>query len=126
MFGRKARDLQKSIDESSKKLPEILDSKTLSDLVQEVEKLTKEVGGNLDAIKAAEDEEARQRLEDEQREAHKLAVDKAKASVKSLAPRLKEMNAKLSKLKKSSEKAEDVEKKNWKVTLNNCFQKFSN
>ena len=109
-FGRKAKELQKSIEESSKKLPEILDSKTLSDLVQEVEKLTKEVGGNLDAIKAAEDEEARKKLEDEQREEHKLAVDKAKASIKSLEPRLKKLNAELDKLKKSAEKAQDVEK----------------
>ena len=110
-FGRKAKDLQKSIDESSKKLPEILDSKTLSDLVQKVEKLTKEVGGNLDAIKAAEDEEARQKLENEQREAHKLAVDKAKASIKSLEPRLKKLNTDLEKLEKSAKKAKDVEKK---------------
>ena len=123
-FGRKARDLQKSIDESSKKLPEILDSKTLSDLVQEVEKLTKEVGGNLDAIKAAEDEEARQKLEDEQREAHKLAVDKAKASIKSLEPRLKEKNAELSELKKSSEKAEGVEKEKLESDIEQLFPKI--
>ena len=110
-FGRKAKELQKSIEETSKKLPEILDSKTLSDLVQEVQKLTKEVDGNLDAIKAAEDEEARKKLEDEQREEYKLAVDKAKASVKNLEPRLKKMNAELAKLKKSAEKAKDVEKK---------------
>ena len=109
-FGRKAKELQKSIEESSKKLPEILDSKTLSDLVQEVEKLTKEVGGNLDAIKAAEDEEARQKLENEQREAHNLAVDKAKASIKSLEPRLKKLNTDLEKLEKSAKKAKDIEK----------------
>ena len=109
-FGRKAKELQKSIEESSKKLPEILDSKTLSDLVQEVEKLTKSVGGNIDGIKAAEDEEARQKLEDEQREAHKLAVDKAKASIKSLEPRLKKLNTDLEKLEKSAKKAKDIEK----------------
>jgi len=40
-----------------------------------------------------------------------LAVDKAKASVKSLEPRLKKMNGELDKLKKSAEKAKDVEKK---------------
>jgi len=110
-FGRKAKEFQKSIEESSKKLPEILDSKTLSDLVQEVEKLTKSVSGNLDAIKAAEDEEARKKLEDEQRKEHKLALDKAKASIQSLEPRLKKLNAELDKLKKSAEKAKDVEKK---------------
>jgi chromosome segregation ATPase len=86
------------------------DPRSLSDLVNEVEKLTESVGGNLDAIKAAEDEEARQKLEDEQRETHKLAVDKAKASVKSLEPRLKKMNGELDKLKKSANKAKDVEK----------------
>ena len=123
-FGRKAKELQKSIEESSKKLPEILDSKTLSDLVQEVEKLTKEVGGNLDAIKAAEDEEARKKLEDEQREEHKLVVNKAKASVKSLEPRLKEMNAELSELKKSSEKAEGVEKEKLESDIEQLFPKI--
>ena len=51
-------------------------------------------------------------MEDEQREAHELAVDNAKDSVKSLEPRLKKMNAELKKLQKSSEKAKDVEKKN--------------
>jgi len=110
-FGRKAKELQKSINEAIEKLDTINDPKSLTDLVYEVEKVTKSVGGNLDAIKAAEDEEARQKLEDEQRESHKLAVDKAKASAKSLGPRLKKLNAELQKLKKSSEKAKDVEKK---------------
>jgi outer membrane murein-binding lipoprotein Lpp len=109
-FDRKGKQLKKSIGESIEKLGIINDPKSLSDLVDQVEKLTKSVGGNLDAIKAAEDEEARQKLEDEQREAHKLAVDKANASVKSLEPRLKKMNAELQKLKKSAEKAKDVEK----------------
>ena len=109
-FGRKAKELQKSIGESIEELGTINEPKSLSDLVDEVEKLTKSVGGNLDAIKAAEDEEARQKLEDEQREAHKLTVDKAKASVKSLEPRLKKMNTELEKLKKSAKKAKDVEK----------------
>ena len=110
-FGRKAKELQKSIEDSVEKLGTINDPKSLSDLVDEVEKLTKSVGGNLDAIKAAEDEEARQKLEDEQRETHKLAVEKAIKSIKSLEPRLKKMNGELDKLKKSAEKAKDVEKK---------------
>ena len=110
-FGRKAKELQKSIGESIEELGSINDPKALSDLVDKVEKLTTSVGGNLDAIKAAEDEEARQKLEDEQREVHKQAVDKAKASIKSLEPRLKKMNAELQKLEKSAKKAKDVEKK---------------
>ena len=110
-FGRKAKELQKSIEDSIEKLGTINDPKTFSDLVDKVEKLTTSVGGNLDAIKAAEDEEARQKLEDEQREVHKQAVDKAKASIKSLEPRLKKMNAELQKLEKSAKKAKDVEKK---------------
>jgi len=110
-FGRKAKELQKSIDDSIEKLGTIDNPKNLSDLADEVEKLTKAVGGNLDAIKAAEDEEARKKLEDEQREAHKITVDKAKASIKSLEPRLKKMNAELQKLKNSAEKAKDIEKK---------------
>ena len=110
-FGRKAKELQKSINAAIEKLETINDPKSLTNLVDEVEKLTKSVSGNLDAIKAAEDEEARQKLEDEQREAHELAVDNAKDSVKDLEPRLKKMNAELKKLQKSSEKAKDVEKK---------------
>ena len=109
-FGRKAKELQKSINAAIEKLETINDPKSLTDLVDEVEKLTESVSGNLDAIKAAEDEEARQKLEDEQREAHELAVDNAKDSVKDFEPRLKKMNAELKKLKKSSEKAKDVEK----------------
>lgn len=109
-FGRKAKELQKSIEDSVEKLGTINDPKSLSDLVDEVEKLTKSVGGNLDAIKAAEDEEARQKLEDEQRETHKLAVEKAIKSIKSLEPRVKKMNAELQKLEKSAKKAKDVEK----------------
>ena len=110
-FDRKAKQLQKSINAAIEKLETINDPKSLTDLADEVEKLTESVGGNLDAIKAAEDEEARQKLEDEQREAHELAVDNAKDSVKDLEPRLKKMNAELKKLQKSSEKAKDVEKK---------------
>ena len=110
-FGRKAKELQKSIDEAIETLITINDPKTLRDLNDEVEKLTAAIGGNLDAIKAAEDEEMRQKLEDEQREAHKQAVDKAKASVKTVEPRLKKMNAELKKLEKAAEKAKDVEKK---------------
>jgi outer membrane murein-binding lipoprotein Lpp len=109
-FGRKAKELQKSINATIEKLETINEPKSLTDLLDEVEKLTKSVSGNLDAIKAAEDEQARQKLEDEQREAHKLAVDNAKDSLKSLEPRLKKMTAELKKLTKSSDKAKDVEK----------------
>jgi len=109
-FGRKAKELQKSINVAIEKLETINDLKSLTDLVDEVKKLTESVGGNLDAIKAAEDEEARQKLEDEQRESYELAVDNAKASVKSLEPRLKKMNTELQKLTKSSKKAKGVEK----------------
>ena len=86
----------------TEKLGTINDPKIISDLVDEVENITKLVGGNLDAIKAAEDEEARKKLEDEQREEHKIIVDKAKALIKSIEPRIKEMNEELDELKKSS------------------------
>lgn len=109
-FDRRAKQLQKSIKVAINKLETINDPKSLTDLVDEVEKLTKSVSGNLDEIKAAEDEQARQKLEDKQREAHKLAVDNAKDSVKDLEPRLKKMNTELQKLTKSSKKAKDVEK----------------
>ena len=98
-FGRKAKELQKSIDSLTEKLGTINDPKIISDLVDEVENITKLVGGNLDAIKAAEDEEARKKLEDEQREEHKIIVDKAKALIKSIEPRIKEMNRELDELK---------------------------
>ena len=112
-FDRKAKQLQKSINAAIEKLETINDPKSLTDLVYEVEKLTKSISSNLDAIKAAEDEQARQKLEDEQREAHKLAVDDAKYSVKRLEPRLKKMNTELQELQKSYETAKDVEKTKW-------------
>ena len=125
-FGRKSKELQKSIKDSIETLSTINDPKSLSDLVQEVEKLTKEIGGNLDAIKAAEDEEARKKLEDEQREEHELAVKEAKASIKSLEPRLKEMNAELAEFKKSVEKAKGVEKKKLEGDISQLTLKLSN
>ena len=109
-FGRKAKELQKSIEDSSEKLGTINDPKSLSDLVDEVEKLTKSVGGNLDAIKAAEDEEARQKLEDEQRAAHNITAEKANKTIKDIEPRLKKGETELEKLKKTAKKAKDVEK----------------
>ena len=42
-FGRKAKELQKSIDESSAKLANVIDQKIMSDIVQDVEKLSKEL-----------------------------------------------------------------------------------
>ena len=123
-FGRKAKQLQKSIKAAIEKLETINEPKSLTDLVDEVEKLTKSVSGNLDAIKAAEDEEARQKLEDEQREAYELAVDDAKASVKNLEPRLKKMNAELKKLQKSSEKAKDVEKDKFESDIEQLVPKI--
>ena len=63
-------------------------------------------------------------MEDEQREAHKLAIGKAKASVKSLEPRLKKMNAELAKLTKSVEKAKDVEKKKLESDLSQLNPKI--
>jgi len=109
-FGRKAKELHKSIVDSIGKVGNVNDPKSLSDLVDEVQKLTKSVGGNLDAIKAAEDEEARQILEDEQRAAHNTAVEKSNKIIKDLEPRLKKRKAELDKLKKAANKAKDVEK----------------
>lgn len=123
-FGRKAKQLQKSINAAIEKLETINEPKSLTDLVDEVEKLTKSVSSNLDAIKAAEDEEARQKLEDEQREAYELAVDDAKASVKNLEPRLKKMNTELQKLTKSSKKAKDVEKDKFESDIEQLVPKI--
>ena len=109
-FGRKAKDLQKSIDESVERLGTVSDPKSLSDLVDKVEGLTESIGGNLDDIKAAEDEEVRAKLEKEQREAHDISVNKAKSSIKGLDGRLKKMNAELKKHTAAAKKAKDVEK----------------
>ena len=109
-FGRKAKELKKTILELTAKVESINDPKSLGDMIDNVEKLTEAVGGNLDAIKAAEDEEARQKLEDEQRAAHNNAVEKANKTIKGLEPRLKKRKAELDKLKKAAKKAKDVEK----------------
>ena len=123
-FGRKAKELQKSIDESSAKLSGVIDQKIMSGIVQDVEKLSKEVGGNLKAIKAAEAEEERKKLESTQREEYKLAVEEAKNNIKTIEPRLKKMNAELSTLRKSSEKAEGVEKKKLESDIEQLFPKI--
>ena len=84
------------------------------------------MGGNLDAIKAAEDEEARQKLEDEQRAAHNTAVEKANKSIKDLEPRLKKRKAELDKLKKAANKAKMLRKVNLRVTSKLFLQKLNN
>ena len=123
-FGRKAKELQKLIDELSARLGNVTDQKIMSDIVQNVEKLSKEVVGNLKAIKAAEAEEERKKLESEQREKHKLAVEEAKNNIKTIEPRLKKMNAELLTLRKSSEKAEGVEKKKLESDIEQLFPKI--
>jgi outer membrane murein-binding lipoprotein Lpp len=109
-FGRKAKELKKSVDNATKELKIVSDPKSLSSLVDKVEELTKSIGGNLDDIKVAEDEEARAKLEKEQREAHVIAVDKAKASIKDLETRLKKTSTELQKHTKAVKKAKDIEK----------------
>ena len=44
-FGRKAKELQKSIDEAKELIESTIDSKTLSDLIEQVQRLTEDVGG---------------------------------------------------------------------------------
>jgi dynactin complex subunit len=78
--------------------------------VKIVEELSKAVGGNLDAIKAAEDESARAELEKEQKAAHGIEVQESKNQVKDLTGRLKTSNAELKKLESSAKKAEGVQK----------------
>jgi hypothetical protein len=109
-FDRKAKDLQKLIDETIEQLGTVSEPKSFSDLVDTVEGLTESVGGNLDDIKAAEDEEVRAKLEKEQREVHEISVKKAKSSIKDLEERLKKMSAELKKHTAAAKKAKDVEK----------------
>lgn len=110
-FGRKAKELQKSINTARETSASVSDPKSLSALIDKVEALTESVGGNLADIKAAEDEAARAALEKEQREAHKVAVADAKKTIKDIKARLEKSNRELKQLETDGEKAEGVEKK---------------
>ena len=110
-FGRKAKELQKSIDTGLASSATVSDPKSLSTLIDTVEGLTESVGGNLDDIKAAEDETARAVLEKEQRESHKVAVTDAKKAIKDITGRLDKSKGELKKLETDGKKAEGVEKK---------------
>ena len=110
-FGRKAKELQKSIDEAKAIIESTIDSKPLSDLIEQVQRLTEAVGGNVNDIKAAEREEERKKLEREQRQQHDGRVTEAKKQIKELEPRLKKLNTELNGLNKALNKAEGVEKK---------------
>ena len=109
-FGRKAKELQKSIDEAKELIESIIDSKSLSDLVELVQALTEAVGGNVNDIKAAEREEERKKLETEQRQQHDERLMEAKRQIKDHEPRLKKLNTELDGLNKALKKAEGVEK----------------
>ncbi len=110
-FGRKAKELQNSIDSSLESSITVSDPKSLSTLIDTVEALTESVGGNLNDIKAAEDEAARAALEKEQRESHKVAVADAKKAIKDITGRLDKSMGELKKLETDGKKAEGVEKK---------------
>ncbi len=110
-FGRKAKELQKSIDTVLETSTTVSDPKSLSTLIDTVEALTGSVGGNLADIKAAEDETARAALEMEQRESHKVAVADAKKAIKDITGRLDKSKGELKKLETDGKKAEGVEKK---------------
>ena len=110
-FGRKAKELQKLIDETKALVELTIDSKSLSDLIEQVRTLTEAVGGNVNDIKAAEREEERKKLEIEQRQQHDERVTGAKKQIKVLEPRLKKLNTELNGLNKALDKAEGVEKK---------------
>ena len=110
-FGRKAKELQKTIDETKALVELTIDSKSLSDLIEQVQTLTEAVGGNVNDIKAAEREEERKKLEIEQRQQHDGRVIEAKKQIKELEPRLKKLNTELNGLNKVLNKAEGVEKK---------------
>lgn len=109
-FGRKAKELQKSIDEGKDLIESTIDSKSLSDLIEQVQTLSEAVGGNVNDIKAAEREEERKKLEIEQRQQHDERVTGAKKQIKDLEPRLKKLNAELDGLNKALKKAEGVGK----------------
>ena len=109
-FGRKAKELQKSIDEAKELIESTIDSKSLSDLIEQVQTLTEAIGGNVNDIKAAEREEERKKLEIEQRQQHDERLTEAKKQIKDLEPRLKKLNTELDGLNKALKKAEGVEK----------------
>jgi hypothetical protein len=110
-FKRKQGELKKSIDSALAQSGSVADPKGLSDLVSSIEALTEAVGGNIDDIKAAENESLRSTLEKEQSKAHKNVVQEAKNTVKRLTPKIKKEEKQLSSLEADAKKAEDVEKK---------------
>ena len=110
-FGRKAKELQKSIDSALESSIIVSDPKSLITLIDTIENLTESVGGNLNEIKAAEDEAARATLEKEQQKAHEIAVANAKKAIKDITGRLEKSKGELKKLETDGKKAEGVEKK---------------
>lgn len=110
-FGRKAKELQKSIESALESSTTVSDPKSLSTLINTVEGLTESVGGNLNEIKAAEDEASRAALEKEQQKEHEIAVANAKKSIKDITGRLKKSKGKLKELETAAKEAKGVEKK---------------
>ena len=110
-FGRKAKELQKSIESALESSTTVSDPKSLSTLINTVEGLTESVGGNLNEIKAAEDEASRAALEKEQQKEHEIAVANAKKSIKDITGRLKKSKGELKELETAAKEAKGVEKK---------------
>jgi len=123
-FGRKQKEIQKSIDEALSQVGVISDSKGFAELIASVESLSESVGANLDGLKAAEDEASRAALEKEQKEAHQIAVEKAKSEIKDLTTRLKTSNKELKSLETSLKSAEGVEEKRIKSDLSQLRPKI--
>ena len=121
-FGRKAKELQKSIVEAIEKSDTINDPKSLTDLVDEVEKLTKSVGGNLDAIKAAEEETERKMENNKQLEEYKSKVSKAKEVIEKLSPKLIKVLNEREALKQQLSKANEVEKLRIEADIQTKFE----
>jgi hypothetical protein len=123
-FGRKQKEIHKSIDEALSQVGVISDSKGFAELIASVESLSESVGSNLDGLKAAEDEASRVVLEKEQKEAHGIAVEKAKNEIKDLTNRLKTSNKELKTLETSIKSAEGVEKERIKSDLSQLRPKI--
>ncbi len=110
-FGRKAKELQNSIESALESAITVSDPKSLSTLINTVETLTESVGGNLNEIKSAEEEASRAALEKEQQKEHDIAVANAKKSIKDITGRLKKSKGELKELETAAKEAKGVEKK---------------
>ena len=123
-FGRKAKELQKSINAAIEKLETINDPKSLTELIDKVEDLTKSVSNNISDIKKAEEEEERKIEYNKQLEEHNSNVSKAKEVIERLNPKLLKSLDEREVLKQQLSKAKKVESSKIEGDIQNKLAEF--